>query len=270
MKLLFILIYTISLSSCFLFPYEQRSGVSSSLVDYLYPEGTTPKNHQEKITHLKLPLTVGLAFVPTSKHSSSFPEAKKLELLEKAKNKFDKLDYVSEIIVIPDTYMKSSKGFQGVGQIARVYGLDIIALVSYDQVINTTANNASIFYWTIIGAYIIPGNSNSSTTFIDTAVFDVSSRKLLFRAPGVSEIDKLSTMVGADQTTRELQEQGFVIAMDDMTKNLETELEKFKQKIKKEKNVTISHRDGYGGGGATDWMLLLLLLGWLIVKKVRY
>lgn len=269
MKLLSVFICSVLLlSSCHLFPYEQRSGVSSSLVDYLYPKGTTLKTHQEQTTHLKLPLTVGLAFVPTSGHSSSFPEAKKIELLEKVKDKFSQLDYIREITVIPDTYMKYSHGFQGIDRISRVYGFDIIALVSYDQVINTMANNASILYWTIVGAYIVPGNSNYSRTFIDTAIFDVKARKLLFRAPGVSDIDKLSTMIGADKATQELQEQGFSVAMDDMTKNLETELEKFKQKIKQTKNITISNRKGYGGHGSADW-LLLLLLGWLVVKKTR-
>ena len=41
-----------------------RNGVSSSLVDYLYPDGEPPPEFAETIPQLKLPLKVGLAFVP--------------------------------------------------------------------------------------------------------------------------------------------------------------------------------------------------------------
>ncbi|MFT5721469.1 MAG: rhombotail lipoprotein [Motiliproteus sp.] len=80
--------------------------------------------------------------------------------------------------------MRSSKGFEGVSQIARLYGLDIVALVSYDQVAVTSDTKSSILYWTIVGAYFIKGNKNQATTFVDTAVFDVNSRKCFFVHPG--------------------------------------------------------------------------------------
>ena len=41
---------------------ETRSGVSSSLVDYLYPAGEIPPNLQDSIPYLELPLRVGIAF----------------------------------------------------------------------------------------------------------------------------------------------------------------------------------------------------------------
>ena len=103
------------------FGQEGRRGVSSSLVDYLYPDGQVPPKHEETTPHLRLPLTVGLAFVPSQKGTSfSLPEAKKTQLLEEVKQKFSGLDYVKEITIVPETYMRSSKGFEGVGQIARL------------------------------------------------------------------------------------------------------------------------------------------------------
>jgi len=39
-----------------------RNGTSSSLVDYLYPDGAIPPDVQDSIPYLKLPLRVGLAF----------------------------------------------------------------------------------------------------------------------------------------------------------------------------------------------------------------
>lgn len=245
---------------------EGRRGVSSSLVDYLYPDGQIPPKHQATTPHLRLPLTVGLAFVPSYQGGVILPEAKKTQLLEEAKKEFAGLDYVKEIVIVPETYMRSSKGFEGVSQIARLYGLDIVALVSYDQVAVSSETKSSILYWTIVGAYFIEGNQNKATTFVDTAVFDVNSRKMLFRAPGVSEIQNSSTLIEVNSSIRDTREAGFELAMQDMTKNLAAELDRFKQKIKEDKSVQISHREGYGGGGAIQWAFLVLLFGASVLR----
>ncbi len=249
---------------------DGRRGVSSSLVDYLYPDGQVPPKHEEITPQLRLPLTVGLAFVP-SQQSTSFllPEAKKTKLLEAVKQKFAGLDYVKEIVIVPETYMRSSRGFEGVGQIARLYGLDIVALVSYDQVAVTSETKSSILYWTIIGAYFIKGNQNQATTFVDTAVFDVNSRKMLFRAPGVSDVRQSSTLVEVDQVNRDAREKGFELAMVDMSNNLSAELDRFKEKIKTDKSVQVTHRQGYGGGGAIQWPVLLLVFGCAVFRRVK-
>ena len=39
-------------------PYGQREGVSSSLVDYLYPKGEVPPEETQGIPQLNLPLRV--------------------------------------------------------------------------------------------------------------------------------------------------------------------------------------------------------------------
>ena len=145
------LIVSLLTSCATYFGQDGRRGVSSSLVDYLYPDGQIPPKHEETTPHLRLPLTVGLAFVPSQEGTSfALPEAKKTQLLEEVKQKFLGLDYVKEITIVPETYMRSSKGFEGVGQIARLYGLDIVALVSYDQVAVTSETKSSILYWTIV------------------------------------------------------------------------------------------------------------------------
>ena len=251
------------LTSCSTFlGQESRRGVSSSLVDYLYPEGQVPPKHEETTPHLHLPLRVGLAFVPPKQSTSSvLPEAKKTRLLEEVKKKFVGLDYVKEIVIVPETYMRSSKGFEGVSQIARLYGLDLVALVSYDQVAVTSETKSSILYWTIVGAYFVKGNQNTASTFVDTAVFDVSSRKMLFRAPGVNEIQQSSTLVEVKRGDRETREKGFELAMVDMSNNLAAELDRFKERIKEDNSVQITHRQGYGGGGGIQWPFLLILIG---------
>ncbi|MCW9058876.1 MAG: rhombotarget lipoprotein [Gammaproteobacteria bacterium] len=267
---LFAVIALLLTSCASYFGQESRRGVSSSLVDYLYPDGQVPPKHEETTPHLRLPLTVGLAFVPSHKGTSfSLAEAKKAQLLEEVKQKFVGLDYVKEITIIPETYMRSSNGFQGVEQIARLYGLDIVALVSYDQVAVTSETKSAVLYWTIVGAYFIKGNQNQATTFVDTAVFDVNSRKMLFRAPGVSDIQQSSTLVEVDQAGREAREKGFELAMADMSNNLAVELDRFKEMIKEDKSVQITHRQGYGGGGGIQWPFLLMLAGLAILRIAR-
>jgi rhombotail lipoprotein len=270
-KVCLIAVIALFLTSCAsYFGQEGRRGVSSSLVDYLYPDGQVPPKHEETTPHLRLPLTVGLAFVPAQGGSSFvLPEAKKTQLLEEVKQKFVGLDYVKEISIVPETYMRSSKGFDGVGQIARLYGLDIVALVSYDQVAVSSETKSSILYWTIVGAYFIKGNLNQATTFVDTAVFDVNSRKMLFRAPGVSDIEQSSTLVEVNQVNREARGKGFELAMADMTNNLAIELDRFKERVKEDNSVQITHRQGYGGGGGTQWPFLLMLAVLAIFKVVK-
>jgi len=269
-KVCLLMVIAFFLTSCASYFEEGRRGVSSSLVDYLYPDGQVPPQHEETTPHLRLPLTVGLAFVPSQQGSSfALPEAKKTRLLEEAKQKFVGLDYVKEIVIVPETYMRSSKGFEGVGQIARLYGLDIVALVSYDQVAVTSETKSSVLYWTIVGAYFIKGNQNQATTFVDTAVFDVNSRKMLFRAPGVSDVQQSSTLVEVSQVNREAREKGFELAMADMSENLAVELDRFKEKIKEDKSVQITHRQGYGGGGGIQWPFLLMLAGLAIVRIAK-
>lgn len=66
-----------------------RAGVSSSLVDFLYPRGEEPPPYDETIPQLNLPLRVGLAFVPSGhRHTEGLSEAHKLMLLNRVKTAF--------------------------------------------------------------------------------------------------------------------------------------------------------------------------------------
>ncbi|MDY6952157.1 MAG: rhombotarget lipoprotein [Thermodesulfobacteriota bacterium] len=245
-----------------------RKGVSSSLVDYLYPKGEVPPEHDQSVPNLNLPLRVGLAFVPArSTHVEGLSEAHKTELLERVKEAFEGRGFIKEIFIVPDTYMRSGRGFEGVDQIARLYGLDIMALVSYDQVAHADDTKASILYWTIVGAYFVKGSKNDVQTFVDTAIFDVKTHKLLFRAPGVNTIEATSTLVNSSEEMRKAREGSFALAMGDMTENLDKELDLFKSRIEKDKTVTLSYGAGYtGGGGAFGYEGMVVLFVCLLAK----
>lgn len=236
-----------------------RQGVSSSLVDYLYPQGEVPPPQDGRVPNLELPLTVGLAFVPSQAASDQvLSEAYKIDLLNRVKAAFAGRDYIQEITVIPDAYMRSGRGFSALEQTARLYNIDVMALVSYDQVAHSDETKAAILYWTIVGAYVIEANRNEVQTFVDTAVFDVPTRKLLFRAPGVNKVASSSTLVDVERDTRKARESGFKLAMADMTVSLDKELEVFKERIKQDRSVTVSRASTSGGSGAVDPFVLVL------------
>ncbi len=246
---------------------ETRSGVSSSLVDYLYPSGEVPPNLQESIPFLELPLRVGIAFVPSQNARSAISEATKTELLEKVKAEFVNRAFIEHIEVIPDTYLRSSKGINGMQQVARLYGVDVMALVSYDQVAVSEDNPTSFLYWTIVGSYVIKATSNEVQTFVDTAVFDVQTARLLFRAPGLDKMSDRSTLIESGEVIRKTRDASFTAAMSSMTQNLAAELDQFRERVKQDPSVAdVKWKSGSGGGGAFGW---LLCLGLLVIATTR-
>ncbi len=241
---------------------ELRKGTSSSLVEYLYPDGEEPPPFEEQVPRLELPLRVGIAFVPGGRGAIQPSEAVRMQAHENVRAQFLARDYVEHIEIIPDAYLRSTKGITGMQQLARLYGVDVMALVSYDQVAVTTDTQAALLYWTIVGAYTIKGTNNSVQTFVDTAVFDVDSAQLLFRAPGIDERSERSTAIETSEATFEQNRASFDAAMGAMTENLETELSGFETRIKNNPElVRVSYSEGYGGGGALDGLFLLLLVG---------
>jgi len=269
-KIFSIIVLTFILTGCMTTHYER--GVSSNLVNYLYPKGQLKSHKDDLLPILNLPLRIGLAIVPESRSDSSFSltEFEKQNLLESVAARFKDDKNVSHIEVIPEIYLKQGRGFITIEQIASMYDIEVIALVSYDQVAINALNNLSLAYWTIVRAYIIPGESTEFQTFVDTAVFDIKTRKILFRAPGLHSDSRYHTAVGFDKRNRKMRIEGFDIAAKKMTKNLTVELSKFKKRVKEEGIATVSFRkeNSYGGGGL-DWLGLLLLFLLLRFTRIR-
>ena len=244
-----------------------RRGVSSSLVDYLYADGQEPPPYSDAIPQLNVPLRVGLAFVPPRYEVDKpvLSEASNVELLNRVRDQFEDRNYISEIEIIPDAYMRGSRGFTSLEQLARLHNLDVMALVSYDQVVTSEDTAASFLYWTVVGAYLIEGSRNEVQTFVDTAVFDIPTHKLLLRAPGIDREQSKSTLAAIADGLRQPRMQGFSNAMEDMSKNLAVELERFEERINDgEKVATVVSR----GGGIID-IFSLALLGLLLLGKRR-
>lgn len=248
----------------------RREGISGSMVDYLYPDGAIPPAADEAIPRLRLPARVGIAFVPQSGSScrpvcatALLSEAERSALLERVRAAFEGKDYVERIEIVPESYLRARQGIDGMRQIARIFGADLMALVSWDQVLTSSDTRSSLAYWTLIGAYLIEGTENAVHTFLDTAVFDVQTGKLLFRAHGVDERSVDSTLIDAASRRRQAQRDSLDAAVARMIEGLETEVARFEQRIKEQPETAevewTRPRPGADGGSLPPGALAVLL-----------
>jgi rhombotail lipoprotein len=160
----------------------------------------------------------------------------------------DKYPFVKSIEVIPSGYLVPEGSFANLQQLQSMFGLDVVALVSYDQIQFSSESTLSLAYLTIVGAYVIAGEKNDTRTMLDTAVYDIESRKLLFRAPGLSEIKGSAAIVNLANELRRDSQQGFEHASTNLIANLDAELGQFRARIKeKPEDIKVVRAAGYTG-----------------------
>jgi rhombotail lipoprotein len=282
-RLLFALLATalaFTLTGCVGFWGQRRHHEASSVVQFLYPDTAMPFV-QPEIPTLRLPLRVGVAFVPPglpggrgfSHIQANFTEQQKTELLRKVAGQFKTLPFVQSIEIIPATYLRPGGGFANLDQLRTMLGIDVIALIAYDQAQTSDDNEASLAYWTIVGAYLVPAQAQATHTLMEAVVYDIPSRSLLFRAPGTSTVKGHATLLRNASELRKDSAQSLEEAGAQMTANLAQELELFKVRAREEPGtVKIEHRPGYTGGGSLDVgfaLLLVVLLGTAAVRALR-
>ncbi|NBR87867.1 MAG: rhombotarget lipoprotein [Verrucomicrobia bacterium] len=247
---------------CQAFDTNKRQRHNSSLVDYLYPSGNHDRATKPSVPTLSLPLKVGIAWVPESTGSKDqhrrpdtvLTEARRKELAEAVIPHFQKYSFIKSIEIIPTAYLTPGGGFENLDQLRALLGVDVVALLSFDQLQTSDSTEFSVLYWTIVGAYFIPAEANQTHTMVDAAVFDIASRQLLFRAPGTSKSQGHSTLVRTEERLRAKSDEGFVAAATNMVANLQVELAAFQQRVKdKPESVRIVRQPGYTGGGALGW-----------------
>lgn len=255
----------------------------SSLMDYLYPKQDSAPAPSAS-ARLQLPLKLGIAFVPEANASwrvqGLMSPAQEKPLAEVVRKAFKDRPWVAEIKLIPSTYLRTRGGFDNLEQVARMYGVDVVALLSVDQIQYTDPRWYSFTYLSILGAFVLPGDANDTRTLIDAAVFDVSSRTFILRAPGQSQVKGSSTWAARDPQLREHSGRGFQLAMAELAKNLDSEIATFKAEVASgdRKNVDVVDRQGvslresggrnFGGGvGLVQVLAGLGLLGWALRRR---
>lgn len=204
----------------------------AGMVDYLYPEGA-PATQPTDVA-IDLPVRVGIAFVPETQtpYSAGIDVSERQRLLDRVVQAFSGLEEVEGIEVVPPSFVNPKGGFRNLDQLKSMFGIDLIVLVSYDQTQFEELTKASITYWTIAGAYLVPGNVNDTYTLVEAAIFDIPSRALLFNASGEGRVEGKATAVDSARSKRLNSVESFEIAMADMTQKLGTALEAFREQAK--------------------------------------
>ena len=242
---------------------------ATSIVSYLYPD-RTDRVETTAIPTLALPLRVGVAFVPEDGDACrrcdvhALSETERMDLMKKVAAHFRDPAMVKSIEIIPSAYLSPKGSFANLDQLRSMFGVDVIALISYDQIQFTDESRTSLTYWTLIGAYLVEGEKNDTRTLLDAVVYDIPSRRLLFRAPGVSNIKGRSTPVNLSEELRRDSERGFRDASADLIGHLDEELGSFREKVKQSPEeyrvVKPSGRGGTGGGSVDGWFAAIAAL----------
>lgn len=243
---------------------------SSSLVEFLYPRGETPPP-QNSVPELHVPLRVGLAFLPAQ--GAAGPDAAlQEELLERIRQRFKDRKFVSDIVLIPDYYFDRQRGFAGLEAVQRLYSVDLMALVSYDQVMHADDNAWSLGYVTIVGAYVLKGSRYDTSMLVDLAVVDPATRSLVLRAGGIDTRHGNTTLIAEQRESRAASTLGFSAAADQMIQHFDTALVDFEAQVRAGRaNVHLVHQNGgAGGGGAFSWPWLLGLLSLVAARGLRH
>ena len=231
---------------------------STSVVEFLYPN--KQPFVEPAIPTLSLPMRVGVAFVPSRTEfgaaSPQMPEAMKNMLMRTVSEQFKKLPYVRGIELIPTQYLRPGGSFDNLDQLRSLLGIDVIVLIAYDQQQNTTGTPLVLSYWTIIGAFTMPAEKNATATLMDAAVFDIASRKLLFRAASSDVTNHRSSAVGTTDQLLMDSHESFNNAAANLGKNLQVALDDFKVRIKESpEEVKVVAKPGYNlaAGALGGW-----------------
>jgi rhombotail lipoprotein len=258
----------ILLSGC---SFSRQLHRRSNLMSYLYPKAAEAPQPSTQGVRLQLPMRVGIAFVPAdttewrfSGMEAALPGTVEKQLLNVVRDAFLSRDWVKDIVVIPSNYLTAGGGFANLDQVAHMFGVDVIALVSVDQFQSSDPYPISFLYLSIVGAYVLPLDHNDTRTLIDAAVFYVPARRFLLRAPGQSRITGHSTAVEVQQSMRERSYKGLEMAMTDLSANLSREVDTFKQGIISgdRDDVDVVNKQGTSirTSGSIGWLWILPLL----------
>jgi len=253
--------------------YERRRTASLTLSP-LAPAAPTQEAAAEppKAIRIKTPMRIGLAFAPLPAmggNSRDIPSQLKQTLLEKVRTAFTGLSFVEAIEVVPTTYLKEGNEFESLIAASQAFNLDAVALITYDQEQFSDSTNWSLLYWTVIGAYLVPGEKNETRTLLEASVVSVQPRVLLLHAVGSDKSKGWRTPVHVASGLRQEAEESFERATERLIADLQIQLDKAQIALKEGRGllgtpvafvteqgiVTAGSTEGrQGGGGDLGWL----------------
>ncbi len=231
MALCFVALF-VSIAGCAKTPPKLYTNYKTSMIRFLGSDENTVKIQDAIEPTITVPLKVGFAFAPSLDFGQGFPEKERMKLMQEISSQFKEYKFVESIELIPSLYLEEGGGFSNLDKLKRLFDIDIIMLLSYDQSQFHDTGAWSITYWTLIGYYIVQGEKNDTHTMMDAALFHIPSRKMLFRASGTNHIKNSSTPINFSEQAREDSLNGFHQAIMDLTKNLQVKLYYFRKAIR--------------------------------------
>ena len=251
---------------------------STSVVRFLHPDRAV-RADTSGIPVLRLPLRIGVAFVPESgadeRHPSghvrqldgdAIPESKRIELMKSVTDHFRRQPFIKSVEHIPTAYLAPGGGYGNLDQLRQMFDIDVMVLLAYDQVQFTSETKAAITYLTLLGAYVVEGEKNDTRTLMDAVVVDIASRRVLFRAPGTSLVKTHASPIDLPAAQLADRRRGFEFATIDLTQNLDASLAAFKEKVREAppeelqvvRTAEFERRAAASGAGSVDVILVLL------------
>jgi rhombotail lipoprotein len=235
----------------------------SSLSSYLGAKASPPVEQATGPVRLQLPLRLGIAFVPSdagqrtgslnmAAPANPMGAGDEQALQQQVADLFGQKPWAMSFKVIPSLYLARGGGFEDLTQVARSFGVDVVALVSVDQVQFSSPRWYAWTYWTLVGAYMVKGDKNDTTTLVDAAVYHVPSRTFLFRAGAVGTAKGGSTWSNREEAFRQQSRESLKLAMANLSTSLDQGVADFKKDLLKgaRKDVQLVDKDGIALGDA--------------------
>jgi len=238
-----------ALAACASMEPSTKQRQVASVLTFLFPGTDKPPQPSEQVAVLNVPFRIGVAFVPDQADAAfRLSETDRLKLAGQVRDAFSGYPFIREIEAVPSLYLEPGGGFANLDRVASLLRLDVIALISYDQVQHSGASGWSFLYWTGIGAYVIEGDQYDVLTAVETTVFDIRSRRLLMRAAGTSTIKGSATMVGFTERAREARTKSFDTAITQMIGSLHGEVKTFRERAPRDPMIKLVLPPGYDPG----------------------
>ncbi len=245
--LLLLLLVVGSLAGCASMEGSTKQRQVASMLAFLFPgkEQAVPATATE-VAVIKVPFRIGVAFVPDSSNPAfRLSEADRLRLAGQVRDAFARYPFIQAIEAVPSLYLEPGGGFENLDRVAALLRLDVIALISYDQVQYAGANKWSFLYWTGVGAYLVEGDQYDVMTAVETAVFDVKSRKMLMHAAGTATVKGEATWVGFAERSRAARTESFEKSVQAMIDLLQREVQGFRERAPKDPGIRLVLPPGY-------------------------
>lgn len=245
-----LLVLGLSLAGCASMEKDAQQRQVASVIAYLFPGADKVPPLPDLSTELRVPFNVGVAFVPDNAQPQfRLPESERIKLAGKVEAAFADYPFINRIVPVPSAYLEAGGGFANLDRVAALLKLDVVVLISFDQVQNAGARGSSLLYWTGVGAYFVEGDQYDILTAVETSVFDVPSRRLLMRAGGLSNIKGTASMVGFSEVARNARTRGFEEALDEMIGKLHGEVSLFRERAPKDPKIRLILPPGYNPQG---------------------